>query len=309
MKGFIFAAGFGVRLRPITENIPKPLIPVLNLPSICYSVFLLKEAGIREIICNLHYKSEGIIHFFEENEFFGMDISFSIEENILGTGGGLKRCEDRIGDSEFIIINSDVITDIDIKSLIQFHTGHLSPATIMLHRNERAGDIGVIGVSGNHVVDFKDYLRTGITSDLVYTGVAVLSPVILKYLRNDFSSIVYTGYIDLIRNHSICYFEHKGIWKDIGGMNSYWESNICLMNDILALGKRMSGVLSPVPEIISPSSRTSDTAVVRDSVIGMNSVIGEGSLIERSVILPNTVVSAHAVISNSIVIDDRIIAQ
>ena len=75
MKAFLLAAGFGERLRPLTENTPKPLLKINDIPSICYSLMLLKEAGIRDVVCNLHYKHDKIIDFFEKNSFFGMLIS------------------------------------------------------------------------------------------------------------------------------------------------------------------------------------------------------------------------------------------
>ena len=121
MKGFIFAAGLGERLRPLTENTPKSLLPVLNLPSVCYAVYLLKEAGIDHIICNLHYRYADIINFFKTYNNFGLHIEFSTEESILGTGGGFKKCEDIIGDEEVLLINADIIIDLDPVSLIKCH--------------------------------------------------------------------------------------------------------------------------------------------------------------------------------------------
>ena len=305
MKGFIFAAGFGERLRPLTDDIPKSLIPVLNLPSICYSIYLLKEAGIKDVICNLHYKYKDIINFFKENDFFGVSVSFSIEETILGTGGGLKNCEKTIGEEEVVIINSDIVMDLDLAGLIDCHKRSASPATLVLRRSERADDIGRISIKEDRVVDFKNYLGTYPASDLIYTGAAVISPVIFKYLKREFSSVVYTGYVDLIRHHSISYYEHSGIWQDIGDINSYWNANITMMKEVLAMKDRISDVMNMSPEIISPASFISNCSVVRDSVIGQDAVIGGQAVVEKSVILPGTSVQDQAIIKNSVVYGDR----
>jgi mannose-1-phosphate guanylyltransferase len=121
VKGFILAAGYGERLRPLTDDCAKALVPVLNIPSICYSLFLLKEAGVRDVVCNLHHEGDGIVRFFEENDFFGLTIEFSEEDTILGTGGGLKKCEALLGDDDFVLINSDIVMDADLRILIDRH--------------------------------------------------------------------------------------------------------------------------------------------------------------------------------------------
>ncbi len=86
----MLAAGLGTRLRPLTLGRPKPLIPVAGIPFICYSLALLREAGVDRIVCNLHYRPGDIMDFFRRNGDFGLRVDFSMEENILGTGGGNK---------------------------------------------------------------------------------------------------------------------------------------------------------------------------------------------------------------------------
>ena len=88
MKAFVLAAGLGTRLRPLTEHIPKPLIPILNIPSLFYTLCLLKQAGIREIICNIHAHADAIKNFIKASDLSGLENSFSEEPVILGTGGG-----------------------------------------------------------------------------------------------------------------------------------------------------------------------------------------------------------------------------
>ena len=307
VNGFIFAAGFGERLRPLTEFIPKSLIPVLNLPSICYSVFLLKKAGINNIMCNLHYMSEEIITFFKRNNSFGLNICFSIEKTILGTGGGLKKCEDWMGDEEFILMNSDVVSDIDLSKLIDNHSTTQSSATLVLYKTTHSKQIGPVGVVEGKVVDFNNIRGTGLTSDLIYTGIAVLSPVIFKYLSEELSSIVNTGYVGLIDNQSLGYFEHKGYWHDIGSIESYYDTNIKSQEAIFHLKDRISEILNLCPCILSPVSKIHQSAVIRNSVIGDGVTIGENASIEESVILPNTNIERNVNIKNSIVYPEGIV--
>lgn len=307
MKGFILAAGYGERLRPITNTIPKSLMPVLNIPSICYALMLLREAGIDEVVCNLHYKGEEVVRFFEENDFFGLNVSFSMEEKILGTGGGLKKCEGMLGDGEFVLINSDVILDIDLKVLIGFHQNSGSQATLLLFRTERAKEIGSVGIQGSRVIDFNNIRGTGVVSDFVYTGVALLTPSIFRYLKGEFSSVVDTGYVGLIQNHSIHFFEHRGLWQDIGNIQSYWEANVYRMKEILALEERISNALNLRPQVVSPSSNIGSHSIIQDSVVGRDCLIGEGVLLERAVIFPGSTIKKHTTIKNSVVYENRII--
>jgi len=305
VKGFIFAAGFGERLRPITESVPKALIPVLNIPSICYSVMLLKEAGIKDIICNLHYMHNEIIQFFKDNDYFDLNIKFSVEDRILGTGGGLKKCEKELSDDYFVVLNSDVIIDIDLRDVIDLNKKSGKPATVVLHKTDRAKDIGPVGVKAGEIVDFKNFLNTGVMSDYIYTGAAVLSPLIFKYLRAEFSSIVYTGYIDIIKNHSLKFVEHTAFWEDIGSIESYWNVSMRMMKNIRLFTKRMLKSLNQNIELTAESAKVDRGAKVKNSVIGKQCVIGGGAIIENSVVLSHSIIN-NAVIKNSIVDRDRI---
>jgi mannose-1-phosphate guanylyltransferase len=307
VKGFILAAGFGERLRPITEHIPKSLIPVLNLPSICYAVFLLKEAGIGDVICNLHYRYEDIVDFFKENDFFDLNMTFSVEESILGTGGGVKRCEGFIGDSDFVLINSDIIMDMDLRELIAYHERRSAPATVVLYRTGRAGNIGPVTIEGDVVRDFQNALPSGMVSDLIYTGLAVLSPLIFRYLKRGFSSIVSTGYRGLIEDHTIGYLVHQGMWKDIGTIHSYWRANLEMIGNGGNILERLSSVLGITPRVISSDAHIADGSVILNSIVGEGARVGKNSVVENSVLLPNSVVCDESSIADAVVYGESII--
>ncbi len=307
VKGFILAAGFGERLKPITHTVPKSLIPVLNLPAICYAIFLLKEAGIKHVICNLHYRHKDIIRFFEERHLFGLDISFSIEDTILGTGGGLKKCEQFLKDDEILLINSDIILNIHLASLIDFHQGSSSPATLLLHETDRAGRIGPVGVRDGCVLDFNNILGTGLSSNLIYSGIALLSPEIFGYLNDGFSSVVNTGYVGLINNATLGYYEHKGFWHDIGALDTYWHTNTQVTQEVCSLHERMNETLALYPSIVAPTANIHPGAIINNSIIGENVSIDNDTHIESSVILPDSHVENQREIRNSIVFKDEII--
>lgn len=309
MKGFIFAAGFGERLRPITEHIPKPLVPVLNVPSICYSLLLLKKAGITDVVINLHYKTEDIIGFFSEHSNFGFNIKFSTEEVILGTGGGLKKCEHRLNDDDFVVLNSDVIMDLDIRKLIARHQANQSHGTVVLYGTSLAKSVGPVGVKDNRVVDFKNFLDSGVMSDYIYTGAAILSPRIFKYLKKQYSSVVYTGYTGLIQNDRLDYFEYEGIWEDIGNVDSYRRANLNALSSFDKLQKDFGEQLSVAAEIVPKNAIIHQGAVVKNTVVGDGCVVGKGSVIENSVLLAGSTVAEGSTLTDAVLMDDGTVVR
>lgn len=301
MMGFILAAGLGERLRPLTGAIPKPLVPVMNLPAICYSIMLLKEAGISDVIINLHYRPDDVIAYLDLHNNFGLNISFSIEDKILGTGGGVKRCEEELSSGDFVLINSDVILDISLKELLNYHYSKSSPATVVLYKAPDMSDTPPVGIDKERVIDFKNFLHTGSSSGLLYTGLAVLSPALLPHLVRDFSSIVYTGYIEMIRRQSLYFYEHKGIWLDIGSLRSLWNANMLIKGNADHFNKRMRSSCSLELNDISKNISVGAGTKIDDSIIGDNCIIGDGCIIENSVLLPGSRIDARIKIYNSIV--------
>ncbi len=300
MKAFILAAGFGSRLKPITNGIPKPLIPVLNVPSICYPLALLREAGIQSVICNVHYHADRIRHFFSESSESGLDVHISEEPEILGTGGGLKLCEQLLDDEPFLLINSDIIADFNLQSFIDAHRQSGRPGSLMLYKTPAARSIGDVGLHNGEVRDFRNMLGTGLRSDYIYAGAAVLGPSIFRYLKSEFSSIVDTGFTGLINNESLGCFLHNGFWHDIGTPESYWRANILNRNTTLAIAQRISAQVGMKPEMVSPDAHISPDATVRESVIGSRCRIGEGSVLHQSVVLPGTAVENGTVLEQCI---------
>ncbi len=218
MKAFLLAAGYGERLKPLTDNTPKPLLEIFGIPLICYSIAMIKEAGIKDVVCNLHYKHNDIIKFFENNNYFGLNIQFSIEEKILGTGGGLKKCEDILSGDNFTVVNSDIITNLDLGSACRVFLEKNTPGLTILCKP--LNGISTVSVDNNLVADFKNDLKSGIKPQYEFSGISVLSSSIFKYLTIDFSSVVYTGFTGLIKNESLSYYIHEGFWQDIGTIES-----------------------------------------------------------------------------------------
>jgi NDP-sugar pyrophosphorylase family protein len=119
MKAIILAGGRGKRLRPITDYVPKPLVPLKNIPIIEWQIKYLKKFGINDVIICTGYKAEMIKHFLSVKDNFGSTIKFSIEKTPLGTGGAIKQAGKEIKEKSFLVINGDTITNIDLKKLLK----------------------------------------------------------------------------------------------------------------------------------------------------------------------------------------------
>jgi len=292
MKAFVLAAGFGTRMMPFTEHLPKPLVPVLNVPSLFYTFALLKNAGITQIICNIHHHAEVIRRAVEAMNFTDLQIVFSEENPILGTGGGLKKCESLLDDDDFFIVNSDIITDIDFRKLHRHHRSSGLAGTLALYETPDAAAIGAVGIDDGLVLDFRNMRKTGLATSLIYTGTAILSPAIFDYLERGFSSIVDTGFTGLIDNGGLGAYLHPGSWMDIGTHENYLMAN----TDGDPLPERLSGKIAEaigiMPCHLSPEATVAPDATVIRSVIGRGCRIGKGATVEASVLLPDAVVES-----------------
>jgi mannose-1-phosphate guanylyltransferase len=188
MKAMILAAGEGTRMRPLTAEVPKPMLPVAGRPALEYTVGWLKHHGIREIVINLHYHPEAVIRHFGDGSAFGVSIEYSIEDRILGTAGGTKRRENSFGQS-FVVIYGDVLTDLDLAVLAGFHSTrpravHLTMSLYRVPDPERCG-VARLGEDGR-ITDFVEKPPAGQTpSNLASAGVLVLDPEILHSVPED----------------------------------------------------------------------------------------------------------------------------
>ena len=128
MRAMVLAAGLGTRLRPITYEIAKPMVPVLDRPVMAHIVDLLERSGVEEIVANLHHFPDPI------RDYFGERVAYRYEEQLLGTAGGVRNCADLLGDETFLVISGDALTDIDLRALVASHRERGAVATLAATR-------------------------------------------------------------------------------------------------------------------------------------------------------------------------------
>ncbi len=227
MKGMIFAAGLGLRLRPLTDVTPKPLIPVKDIPLIAHTLHFLKRHGVCEVVINLHHHAGKIIDALGDGRRFGLRIIYSREETLLGTGGGLKRAERHLGGGTFILINSDIIADVDLGDVLSFHRENKALATMVLREDPEAESFGPIGVDRTgRIGRFLGLVPPAPGRDLrtcMFTGIHVLDPGVFAYIPGEgYSSITEVMYPALLRRGERVFgYVSTGYWTDIGTPDRY----------------------------------------------------------------------------------------
>ena len=175
MKAMILAAGFGTRLKPLTDTLPKPLIQYKSKPMICYQIEKLISAGVDEIIVNSHYSSDILKQFFNENDF-GVPVTIIYEETILGTGGGIFNAKNILSKSDFCIVtNTDIISDIKIEDIIAEHLSSKSDVTLLIqHRDTKRF------LSFDKEMNFKGRYNGSDFSPYAFNGIHILSKSFFK---------------------------------------------------------------------------------------------------------------------------------
>lgn len=226
MRGMILAAGLGTRMRPLTDRLPKPLLPVAGYPIIAYPLGLLKAAGITDVVVNIHHLGHLIEEQLAGSADTGMNITFSREKALLETGGGIARTADFMGDDTFVVLNADIICDIDLRKVIEDHHRYNAIATMVLRRNPDPATIPIVEWDQNsrHVVDIRSEVRAKRSSSfpMMFTGIHIFGPDVFDYLMPMHESVIDGFYLPAIReNRHIHGYVFDGYWVDIGTLDRY----------------------------------------------------------------------------------------
>jgi mannose-1-phosphate guanylyltransferase len=293
MKAMILAAGLGIRLSPLTNYRPKALMPLRNHPLIDRNIAYLQSYGVTELVVNAHHLSGQILAHLGNGERFGIPVHVRVEQDILGTGGGIRNVADFWDDEPFIVMNGDILTDINLGEAYKTHLESGALATLILHSREPFNQVLV-----DHQTNLVDIAATNLPDRLAFTGIHIINPVLLSLIpEGRFSSIV-DHYKTLIasgrpiRGHIV--EGHQ--WHDIGTFSAYLEAN-----------RTWSGgepfLLGEGCEIHS-GSKLGDWAVV-----GAGCSVTENARVERSVLWDHVTVHSGARVIDSVVTSGREVHQ
>jgi len=213
----ILAAGLGTRLRPLTDTCPKPLIDVGGRPMIAFALDLVRAAGISEVAINLHHLGDQLRKALGHGENYGVRFTFFEEDPILETGGGISNARNFLDGDEFVVLNADTMTDLDLSDTIAFHRRHAALATMFLRPDPEAQRYGTIEIDGEHRIrrflgqpaEAGEPLR-----QLMFGGVHVFSPRVFDYLPSGAYSITKTTYPRMLQAEEPLYgYVFDGYWQ------------------------------------------------------------------------------------------------
>ncbi len=321
MKAVIMAGGEGTRLRPLTCNRPKPMVPIANKPVMEHIIELLKIHKFDEVAVTLQYMPEQIKDYFGDGREFGISMRYYIEHTPLGTAGSVKNAEDFL-DETFIVISGDAITDIDLQEAINFHFSKKSIATLVLKKVDIPLEYGVVVTdSEGRITRFVEKPSWGeVFSDTVNTGIYILSPEVLGYFKRnemfDFSKDLFP--ILLKEKRPIYGFVTEDYWCDIGDLNAYsqvhqdiLDSKIKLniqekqLKDGVWVGEGVeieNGVIIEKPCIIGSYTRVKKGALIGShTIIGEHNTIEERSSLKRNIIWKNCIIGKDVQLRGSII--------
>jgi mannose-1-phosphate guanylyltransferase len=214
MKAIILAGGLGERLRPLTLETPKPLLPIQGKPIVQRTIENLKKHGITDIILSIGYKADQIKNYFGNGESLGVNISYNIEESPLGTGGAVKEIVKKFNIKEdFILVWADNLTNVHISNLIEEHKKNQGLITMTLCEREDTENFGVAKLQNNQILGFIEKpKREEAPSNLINSGVFVVHPSILDILPEGKSNIERECFEKIVSSGKMFGFKHQGYW-------------------------------------------------------------------------------------------------
>ncbi|MBD2103193.1 mannose-1-phosphate guanyltransferase [Leptolyngbya sp. FACHB-261] len=315
MRAVLMAGGSGTRLRPLTCDLPKPMVPVLNRPIAEHIINLLKRHSITEVIATLHYLPDVMRDYFQDGTDFGVQMTYAVEEDKpLGTAGCVKNIGSLLDDT-FLVISGDSITDFDLTAAIRFHRERGSKATLILTRVNEPMEFGVVitDVEGRITRFLEKPSSSEIFSDTVNTGTYILEPEVLSYLRaneeSDFSKDLFP--LLLAKDEPMYGYVAEGYWCDVGSLDTYRQAQYDgLMGKVkieFAYPERSPGVyvgsntsihgeaLLEPPVLIGDNCRIGARAQLSaGTVVGDNVTIGADADLKRPIIWNGAIAGEEA---------------
>ncbi len=312
MKAVIMAGGEGTRLRPLTSNQPKPMVPILNRPVMEYSIDLLKKYKIEDIVVTLQFLPQLIKNYFGDGTDIGVNLNYATEETPLGTAGSVKNAEGFL-DESFVVISGDALTDINIKKAIRFHKKNNAMATLVLKSVENPLEFGIVITDDNGRIErFLEKPSWGeVFSDNINTGIYILEPEVFQYIPEntmfDFSKELFP--LLLGKGMPLFGYIADEYWCDIGNQEQYLQAQRDILDrkvDIEPPGiKMLEDIWVGDGAIVHPSASLEGPVV-----IGQHAKIEAGTKIDQySVIGNNVFVSNEAHTHRSIIWDNSYIGS
>ncbi len=303
MRAMILAAGVGSRLDPLTRNVPKPLVPIVNRPVMEYLILLLKKHGIVDIAINLHYLGPQIAKYFGDGSRWGVNLHWSHEDKLWGDAGSVKRIQEFFGEETFLVIGGDDLTDMDLSAVIGTHKEKGGIATLALSIVDDPSEYGIVQLDENaRITRFLEKPKGEVFSRTANTGVYIFEPSVFDLIPAHTFFLFGKELFPLIMEQGLPMYGHvtKAYWKDVGNLKIYRQTQL----DILEGAVEVDLPLKLTGEQVwqGEGVQIDPTAEIGTLVaIGNNVTIGAGAKIgDKTIIADNCRIEAGATVNASI---------
>jgi mannose-1-phosphate guanylyltransferase/phosphomannomutase len=343
VKAVVMAGGEGTRLRPLTSNQPKPMVPIVGKPCMEHILELLREHGFEDVIVTVAFLPQAIRSYFGDGASLGLNLQYSVEESPLGTAGSVRLASDALDDT-FLVISGDALCDIDLRQIVDFHKEKGAAVTIGLKSVENPLEFGIVVTDEDGKVErFLEKPSWGqVFSDTINTGIYVLEPDVLKHIPTDrpydFSKELFPLLLEMGR--PIYGYVCEGYWQDIGNLDQYRQANFDALDERVRLNipglkirgdvwigegveiDDVEGVEGPAfignyarisPEasvgpytILGAATTLRERGRISRSVLDSSCYIGRSAVIEGAIIGRNCDIRAHARIHEGVAIGDQV---
>jgi NDP-sugar pyrophosphorylase family protein len=305
MKAIILVGGQGTRMRPLTDHLPKNIVPLCGTPFLTYQIEFLKKANIREIVFSIGYRPKDIRKVYGDGRRLGVKIHYALEKEPLGTAGAIKNSEKFVKGHPVVVLNGDILTDIPLKEMIAFHYRKKNMATLGLFRVEDPTAYGLVLLDKNfRIVRFLEKPKPEeVVTDTINAGVYIFEPEVLDRIPSGIpysaERALFPGLLEA--KSSFGGFVWSGYWQDIGTPRKYLTTHWDVLNGVFPVwgsyrkkDKRVywgSGVKIAKGAVVKGPALIGDGCVIGEdakilpyTVLGKKCVIGRGSVLSKSLL-------------------------
>ena len=294
MRAVVLVGGFGTRLRPLTNDLPKQMLPIVRVPMIERVVAALGSYGVTEAVLSLGYRPDAFIDAYPDGVCAGVVLHYAVEPEPLDTAGAVRFAAKSAGiDDTFLVVNGDVLTDLDVAELWDFHKSHGAEGTIALTPVDDPSRYGVVPIDNDgRVIEFVEKPAPGTApTNWINAGTYVLEPTVLDRIDADRKvSIERETFPAMVADASLYALHSDAYWIDAGTPETYLRAQLDLTD-----GVRSEEVA------VQPSDEIDTSAIVEHSVLGDDVVIGNGTIVRNSILMDGVTVGPGVRIHDSIV--------
>lgn len=322
MKAVILVGGRGTRLRPLTVTTPKPMVPLANKPFVSFVLEHLRDHGIREVVFSMGYLPDRIESYFGDGKDFGLKITYITEDRPLGTAGAVKNVEEYVQDGDFLVLNGDILTDLDLRDLIDYHNQNKAVGTIALTPVEDPTAYGLVrtGEDGSVLGFLEKPSWDQIDTNLINAGTYVLGSDVFDLIPPGVEYSFERGVFPKLVGNGLYGYRSDAYWMDIGTPEKYLqahydilEKNVetsvsgCLDHDFVCMQGEVQ--LEEGAKIVPPVIIGEGCVIKAGARVGRMAIVGAGCIIESGSIIEESILQEGCTLEENVVVRHSIIAR